>query len=107
MYHKEGQKRNALELLRRMATLDPTNTTSRLKVAELLRNEGLTEDAIAEYEAVAAELTRQGATDSVITVQQRILDLQPDRIDLMLAIARDLIALGKPERAEPWVPKPG
>ena len=45
-HHQEGNTREALELLRRMATLDPTNTTSRLKVAELLQQEGLDDDAL-------------------------------------------------------------
>ena len=40
-YHREGRKRDALELLRKMASLDPTNTTSRMKIAELLRQAGL------------------------------------------------------------------
>ena len=57
-YHKDGQRREALELLRRMAALDPTNTTSRMKVADLLRQEGLEEEAVAEYEGVSAELLR-------------------------------------------------
>ena len=36
-FHRAGKKREALELLRRMAALDPANTTSRIKVADLLR----------------------------------------------------------------------
>jgi tetratricopeptide (TPR) repeat protein len=80
-YHKEGQKREALDLLRRMATLDPTNTTSRLKVAELLRQEGMEDDALSEFEAVGVELAKQGATESFISVQERILELRPDRSD--------------------------
>ena len=40
-HHREGRKREALDLLRKMATIDPTNTTSRIKVADLLRQEGL------------------------------------------------------------------
>ena len=104
-YHKEGQKREALELLRRMAMLDPTNTTSRLKVAELLRQEGMEDDAVAEYDAVAKELERQGAKESVISVQERILDLRPDRADLLLSIAKGLLSLEKPKRAEPFAKK--
>jgi len=101
-YHKEGKKREALELLRKMATLDPTNTTSRLKVAELLQQEGMDDDAVSEYEAVAAELTRQSALESVTSVQERILEMQPDRADVLADLARNLIQLRQPERAEPY-----
>lgn len=55
-YHRQGKKREALELLRKMAVIDPLNTTSRVKVAELLRQEGMTAEAVAEYEQVAKEL---------------------------------------------------
>ncbi|MFV2035241.1 MAG: endolytic transglycosylase MltG, partial [Halocynthiibacter sp.] len=62
-YHKEGQKHEALDLLRKMATLDPTNTTSRIKVADLLRQEELLSEAVTEYDAATAELERQGVID--------------------------------------------
>lgn len=101
-YHKEGQKREALELLRKMATLDPTNTTSRMKVAELLRQEGLEDEAITEYEAVALELDRQGALEQVAGVYARILEAQPGRVDILVATARTLLRLRQPERAEPF-----
>jgi len=45
-YNKAGEKQAALGLLRKMATIDPSNTTSRIKVADLLHQEGLTQDAI-------------------------------------------------------------
>ncbi len=98
-YHKEGRKAEALELLRQMAALDPSNTTSRLKVAELLRQEGMEEDALAEYLAVAKELENQ--PDVVVTVLQRILELRPDHLETLIALARNLISAGELDRAEP------
>ncbi len=102
-HHQEGNTREALELLRRMATLDPTNTTSRLKVAELLQQEGLDDDAVAEYQLVVSELERQGASESIVSVAERILELQPDRLDLLISTGHRLVELGKPEEAKPFV----
>jgi tetratricopeptide (TPR) repeat protein len=99
-YHKEGRKSEALQLLRQMAALDPSNTTSRLKVAELLRQEGMDADALAEYQAVAAELEGQGARDQLITVQERILELKPDERTTLNALVRNLMSDGSFERAE-------
>ncbi len=99
-YHKEGQKREALELLRKMATLDPTNTTSRMKVADLLRQEGMEDDAVSEYEAVAEELIRQESHESVPAVYARILEIRPKRVEIVVATARLLIQLRQPDRAE-------
>jgi tetratricopeptide (TPR) repeat protein len=100
--YKEGNRKEALELLRKMASLDPTNTTSRLKVADLLKQEGLEDEAVAEYEEVANELGRQGATEQVAVVQERILEIRPDRSDLLQALAQSLCDMGRPERAEPF-----
>jgi tetratricopeptide (TPR) repeat protein len=101
-FHRQGKKRNALDLLRKMATLDPTNTGSRLKVADLLRQEKLFDDAIEEYEQVAAELQRQGVAEAVGTVLERILELDPNRSSAIRMLAENLLARGMGERAEPY-----
>jgi tetratricopeptide (TPR) repeat protein len=101
-YHREGRKRDALELLRKMATLDPTNTTSRMKIAELLRQAGLKDEAIVEYEEVAAELARHDETEGLIQVYERILELDSNRPTALVGLARGLIAKGQADRAEPF-----
>jgi len=101
-YHRQGKKKEALGLLRKMATLDPTNTSSRLKVADLLRQEKLFADAIDEYEEVAGELQRQGVTEAVGTVCERILELEPDRPQTIKLFVQNLLARGLGERAEPY-----
>jgi len=101
-YHREGRKRDALELLRKMATLDPTNTTSRMKIAELLRQAGLKDEAIVEYEEVAAELARHDETEGLIQVYERILELDSGRATALVGLARGLIAKGQADRAEPF-----
>jgi len=101
-YHREGRKRDALELLRKMATLDPTNTTSRMKIAELLRQAGLKDEAIAEYDEVAAELARHDETESLIQVYERVLELDSNRPSALVGLARGLIAKGQADRAAPF-----
>ena len=87
-YQREGRKREALDLLRRMASLDPGNVTSRLKVAELLKQEGLVEEAVAEFREAAAELDRQGDWEARANVLERIIELRPEAIDELEALAR-------------------
>jgi len=101
-YRREGRRREALELLRKMASLDPTNTTSRLKIADLLVQAEMPEDALAEYEAVAEELERQGAQEQLPAVYERMLELAPERPGPLAALARVLVAQGQRERAEPF-----
>jgi len=100
-YHRLGKKREALELLRRMANADPSNTTSRIKVADLLRQEEMNEEAVAEYRHAAAELERQGDIESVGNVYRRILELDGSNAEALGALARNLVRRGKAAEAVP------
>ena len=98
--HRAGDKSEAMSLLRRMAALDPTNTTSRLKVAELLQAEGKTDDALAEYDEVVRELERQNNTEQQIKVLERSLEFAPDRVETLRSLARAAIVGGAATKAE-------
>jgi len=99
-YREAGQKQEALGLLRKMAAIDPSNTTSRIKVADLLQQEGMKEDAISEYDAVVAELDLQGDTESVAKLFERILEIEPERVETLVLYARNLIDRNSAQRAE-------
>jgi tetratricopeptide (TPR) repeat protein len=94
-YHREGRKRDALELLRKMARLDPANTTSRLKIAELLQQAGMKDEALAELDEVAREVERIADAEEMKRVYERLLELDPSRHAAHVGIGR--IAL---ERAD-------
>ncbi|MCG8588651.1 MAG: tetratricopeptide repeat protein, partial [Proteobacteria bacterium] len=104
-YHKEGRKREALELLRKMATLDPTNTTSRLKVADLLRQEGMEDEAFQEYAEVAEEFDRQSEPEGAVNARRRMLELRPDDRDLLVSVVESMLKLGNAKAAEPLAKK--
>ncbi len=95
-----GQKQEALGLLRKMAAIDPSNTTSRIKVADLLQQEGMKEDAISEYDAVIVELEQQGDTETTAKIFERILEIEPERVETLALYARNLISSGSAQRAE-------
>ena len=97
---RNGNKRHALDLLRRMVGLDPTHTTNRIKVADLLRQEKLLDESTAEYEAACAELERQGETEAAGRVIERLLELAPDRVEALARLARNLLSRGKADEAE-------
>jgi tetratricopeptide (TPR) repeat protein len=99
-HYREGNKPAALELMRKMATLDPSNTTSRLKVAELLRVEGMTDEAMAEFQAVAAELERQGEVEGRASVLQKVVELDPNSLSAVEGLGRCYVALRKWSQAE-------
>ncbi|RIK96078.1 MAG: hypothetical protein DCC71_22715 [Proteobacteria bacterium] len=101
-YQREGRRHEALDLLRRMAGLDPTNTASRLKVAELLHQEGLADEGLVEFEEAAAELGRQGDWEARANVLDRIADLYPNRLEALEALVTLWCERSSPRRAEPF-----
>ncbi len=94
-FHRQGKKSEALDLLRKMANADPSNTRSRIKVADLLRNEGKREDAIAEYLLAAEELERQGDVEAVAGVHRRILELDERNVRALSTLGQSLAERGK------------
>jgi pilus assembly protein FimV len=100
-YHRQGKKGEALDLLRKMANADPSNTRSRIKVADLLRQEGKKEDAIAEYLLAADELERQGDVEAMGGAFRRILELDERNVRALSALAQCLATRGKLAEAIP------
>jgi tetratricopeptide (TPR) repeat protein len=90
--YRDGDKDGALELLRRMAGLDPANTQNRLKVAELLSHEGRRHEALSEYQAVAEELARRGEDEERLRVLERMLVADPESAPTLLEVARGKLA---------------
>jgi tetratricopeptide (TPR) repeat protein len=101
-YNRAGERKEALSLLRKMAALDPSNTASRLKVAGLLRQEGLDQEAISEYEGTADELERQGERDQAVSALERVLEIDAGRISAIERMARNLVKMSQADRAEPF-----
>src|SRR5436190_14786186 len=85
-YHRQGKKSEALDLLRKMANADPSNTRSRIKVADLLRQEGKKEDAVVEYWLAAEELERQGDAEAMGGVFRRILEVDERNVRALAAL---------------------
>ncbi|MEB2343688.1 MAG: tetratricopeptide repeat protein [Deltaproteobacteria bacterium] len=102
---RDGRKREALDLLRRMASLDPANVTSRLKVAELLEQEGLGDEAMAEFREAASELERQGDWEARAGVLERMVELRPERVEELEALANTWLEHGQPRRAHAFAQK--
>jgi tetratricopeptide (TPR) repeat protein len=98
-YYRQGRKAEALDLLRKMANADPSNTRSRIKVADLLRQEGKQEDAVAEYLLAAEELEGQGDAEAAAGVYRRILELDERNVRALSTLGQSLAARGKTPEA--------
>lgn len=91
-WDKQGDTRRALDVLRKMVGLDPDNTASREKLANLYVREGLNDEAAQEFTKVAEHLKRNNRTDDYLRVAERLSALQPDNLSLARELAEAYLA---------------
>jgi len=76
-HEKAGATQAGLEVLRKIADLDPQNTEVRLKLAQNYLNEGMIKEAAASFAVAANTLAGRGALDESLEMFARSLDLDP------------------------------
>ena len=74
---QEGDVKECLEIYRKIANLDPSNTGIRLKLADLCLKEGMQQDAIDEYLKVAESYRNNKQLREADDLCHRILKLDP------------------------------
>ncbi len=98
-YTKNGRSQQALELLQRVADLDPENVPARLRLAENYQREGMTEKAIEAYIAAGSQLIRKSSLAEAQQVFQRVLELNPVSTPALNSLATIYIKQGDSGRA--------
>ena len=94
-----GQKREAFELLKRAASLDPTNVPNRLSLADLLLREGMKAEAQQEYESLLTEVERESNHEDVVRVCEQALESFPELVRALQALVKAKVLLGTSEEA--------
>ncbi len=91
---KRELKREAFELLRRVASLDPSNIADRLNLAGLFAREGMLDDAQREFTSLLEEVRRQTGADLVVRVAEQMLHAFPDSHEALGALVWAKLASG-------------
>ena len=74
-YLKHEDMPATIEVHRKMADLEPSNPSPRVKLAELYLAEGLVEETIGEYQRIAEVMLEHGRVDQATKVYLRALDI--------------------------------
>jgi tetratricopeptide (TPR) repeat protein len=74
---KSGATQAGLEVLRKIADLDPQNTQVRIKLAESYATEGMTTEAAESFTVAGQYLMSRGGLDEALEVFNRSLQLEP------------------------------
>ncbi|MFH1263797.1 MAG: tetratricopeptide repeat protein [Pseudomonadota bacterium] len=71
-YETQGLKKESLDILKKMAELEPENATSKLKLAELYAKEGHGDESVAQFLAVAEDLKKKNNTQELARVYEKM-----------------------------------
>jgi tetratricopeptide (TPR) repeat protein len=87
-YDNKGLMKEAMQIRKKIVEVDPSNTTGRVRLAELMQAEGQTDQSIREYERAAEILTSKRDRDGLVEVFEKMLYYRPDNIDMMIKLCR-------------------
>ncbi|MBD0326071.1 MAG: tetratricopeptide repeat protein, partial [Pyrinomonadaceae bacterium] len=98
-YSHNGQARKALEVLRRIADLDPQNTEIRLKLAQGYMREHLTQEAADTFAEAGRQSLARGLYDRALSAFDLALDINPQNPVALSGMLEAHIALGSADEA--------
>src|SRR6266849_206638 len=97
-YAAQGFTVKAIAMYKKLTKLKPT-LESVLRLAELYTQQGLFNDARAQYLQVAEEFLRSGDLEKAIRIFQKTLEMDPENVAMKLRLADVYLRLGKKEDA--------
>jgi tetratricopeptide (TPR) repeat protein len=98
-YASQGFTVKAIAMYKKICKLQPS-LESLLKLAELYSQQGLFNDARAQYLQVAEEFLKNGELDNSVRIFQKILEMDPENSNMRVRLAEVYIQLGK--KSEAW-----
>src|SRR6266850_4531058 len=98
-YTRAGQNKKALDILHKIADLDPNNTEIRLKLADGYVKENMRREAASAFLLAANRLNRTGAHEKSLEAYGKALLLIPDDPDALRGVLDAHIARGTADEA--------
>jgi tetratricopeptide (TPR) repeat protein len=93
-YATQGFTVKAIAMYKKISKLKPS-LESVLKLAELYTQQGLFNDARAQYLQVADEFLKSGELDNAVRIFQKILEMDPENTAMRIRLAEVYVRLGK------------
>jgi tetratricopeptide (TPR) repeat protein len=98
-YARAGQTRKALEAYQRIADLDPSNTSVRMKLGEIYSRENMTEQSHEAFIIAGAEFLRKGDAEQALNANLKAIAINPESRQGLTAIATIYTQQGQADRA--------
>jgi pilus assembly protein FimV len=97
-YAAQGFTVKGIAMYKKITKLHPSVDSS-LKLAELYTQQGLFNDARAQYLQVAEDFMKAGDLDQAVRLFQKVLEMDPENVPMRVKLAEVYIRLGKKKEA--------
>ena len=97
-YAGQGFTVKAIAMYKKLSKLK-TSTESILRLAELYTQQGLFNDARAQYLQVAEDFLKSGQVQQAIRIFQKTLEMDPDNVPMRVRLAEAYVKMGKKDEA--------
>ncbi len=98
-YENQGLKKESLDILKKMAELEPDNIASRVKLAELYAREGHQKEAKDQFQAVITDLKNKNNLQDLSRVYEKVEALKLAEGPLALDLIELYLKTSEPKRA--------
>lgn len=98
-FARTNQAHKALEAYQKIADLDPSNTSVRMKLGEIYSREGMMDQAHDAFIMAGAELFRKNEIDHALTANLKAIAINPDSRQALTSLASIYTQQGQAERA--------
>ncbi len=97
-YAAQGFTVKGIAMYKKITKLQPS-LDSTLKLAELYTQQGLFNDARAQYLQVAEDFMKNGDLDQAVRLFQKVLEMDPENVPMRVKLAEVYVRLGKKKEA--------
>jgi tetratricopeptide (TPR) repeat protein len=97
-YAAQGFTVKGIAMYKKITKLQPSVDSS-LKLAELYTQQGLFNDARAQYLQVAEDFMKNGDLDQAVRLFQKVLEMDPENVPMRVKLAEVYVRLGKKKDA--------
>lgn len=98
-YARGGQTRKALDAYQKIADLDPSNTSVRMKLGEIYMREKMDEQAHESFIFAGAEFLRKNDIEQALNANLKAITINPESRQGLTAIATIYTQQGQPDKA--------
>jgi len=98
-YARGGQTRKALDAYQKIADLDPSNTSVRMKLGEIYMRERMEDQAHESFIFAGAEFLRKGDIEQALNANLKAITINPESRQGLTAIATIYTQQGQPDKA--------